>query len=101
MTTNKTTKITDEYDTELLGLHENYFKSLHIAALICISISLVSNISVVVLLFKRKKIKTFFTWTKSERCLMYIAIANGFFVCIFFMNLNYLFIYLSLSMMFE
>ena len=70
------------YDTELYGLNNGRFLAIHVPALICIFLSLISAVVVIVTSFTHQKISTYFSWTKSERFVVYIAICDGLFnVC--------------------
>ena len=80
--TMNTTTYRDGYDLPVYGLKEGQFLAIHVPALVCITLSLIAVVSVFVFTFKRKNIKTFFTWSKSERFVIYLAICDGSFnVC--------------------
>ncbi|XP_062610882.1 uncharacterized protein LOC134272697 [Saccostrea cucullata] len=67
------------YDLDVYGRGSYLFYSLHIPALICITCSFISAVTVLVLSFKTSNYKTFFKWTKSERFIVYLAICDGSF----------------------
>ena len=69
----------DGYDLPVYGLDIGQFYAIHIPALVCIFISLLSAVAVLLYSFKGKNCKTFFTWTKSERFVVYMAIFDGLF----------------------
>lgn len=67
------------YDIPVYGLDNGGFHLLHILAICCIFLSLISAIAVVISSFKQNGIKTFFTWSKSERLVLYLALCDGCF----------------------
>ena len=67
------------YDLPVYGLEQHQFLAIHIPALTCIILSLISALCVLVFSFKRKSYKTFFSWTKSERFVVYLAVCDGLF----------------------
>ena len=72
----------DGYDLPVYGLEQKQFLAIHIPALTCILLSLISAICVLVFSFKTKSARTFFSWTKSERFVVYLAVCDGLFnVC--------------------
>lgn len=72
-------EIKDGYDLPVYGLHQGHFYSLHIPALICIFLSFASAILTIVLSFRQKSFKTFFSWSKSERLVVYLAVCDAAF----------------------
>ncbi|XP_045215012.2 uncharacterized protein LOC123565069 [Mercenaria mercenaria] len=84
MTTSNTTEETvimekkSGYDLPVYGLATGSFYYIHIPALCCIFLSFCSVVTVMILSFKRKSWKTFFTtWSKSERFIVYLAFCDG------------------------
>ncbi|XP_062614328.1 uncharacterized protein LOC134276060 [Saccostrea cucullata] len=69
--------IQSSYDIPVYGLDNGDFYSIHIPAITCISLSFISVLAVIVASFKTKSIKTFFSWTKSERLVVYLALCDG------------------------
>ena len=70
------------YDLPVYGLSNNQFAAIHAPALSFIFISLISAITVLASSFKHQNIRTFFTWTKPERFVIYLAFCDGLFnVC--------------------
>ena len=67
------------YDLPVYGLANGQFLTIHIPALSFIFLSLISAISVLVVSFKLQSYKTFYSWTKSERFVVYLAICDGLF----------------------
>lgn len=67
------------HDLPVYGLANGSFYYIHIPALFCIFSSLCCAIIVLTLSFRHRHYKTFFTWTKSERFVVYLAICDGFF----------------------
>ena len=67
----------DGYDLPVYGLANDHFYSLHIPALTCIFLSLISAIVTIVLSFRKTPRRAFFDWTKSERFVVYMAICDG------------------------
>lgn len=72
-------EIKDGYDLPVYGIHQGHFYSLHIPALICIFLSFASAILTIVLSFRQKSFKTFFSWSKSERLVVYLAVCDAAF----------------------
>lgn len=72
-------EIDDGYDLPVYGLNQGHFYSLHVPALICIFLSFASAILTIVLSFRQKSFKTFFSWSKSERLVVYLAICDAAF----------------------
>ena len=71
--------MSDGYDLPVYGLKQNQFLAIHIPALTCIVFSLISVICVLVFSFRKKSARTFFSWTKSERFVVYLAVCDGLF----------------------
>lgn len=69
----------DGYDLPVYGLSNGHFYSLHIPALTCIFLSLGSAILTVILSFRQKSYKSFFSWYKSERLVVYLAVCDAAF----------------------
>lgn len=65
------------YDLPLFGIDDHKFYAIHIPALICILLSLVSVILVLYASFRDQRFTKFFSWTKCERFVVYIAICDG------------------------
>lgn len=80
--TNKTafTKNGDGYDIPLYGLENGTFYGIHIPAIVCIVLSFVSAITTIILSFRRNGVFSFFrTWSRSDRCVVYLALCDGLF----------------------
>lgn len=67
------------YDLDVYGLKDDKFYQLHVPAITCIALSLISALMVITLSFKSQSFKTFFSWTKSERFVVYLAICDALF----------------------
>lgn len=66
------------YDLPVYGIDNGSFYYIHIPALCCIFTSFSCVVAVMILSFRRKNYKTFFSsWTKSERFIVYLAICDG------------------------
>jgi hypothetical protein len=61
------------------GLENGQFLVIHIPALTCIFLSFISAITVIAISFKKKSYKTFFSWSKSERFVVYMALCDCLF----------------------
>ncbi|XP_062606939.1 uncharacterized protein LOC134268711 [Saccostrea cucullata] len=70
---------TNGYDLPVFGLDNGQFLIIHIPALFCIFMSLICALTVLILSFKKRNIKSFFSWSKSERFVVYMAICDGTF----------------------
>lgn len=70
---------TSGYDLPVYGVDNGQFLIIHVPALVCIFLSLICAASVLVLSFKKRRKQTFFTWSKSERFVVYMAICDGMF----------------------
>ena len=69
----------DGYDLEVYGLANGQFYYIHVTALCFIITSFCCVITVLVLSFTRQSFRNFFTWSKSERFVVYLAICDGLF----------------------
>ena len=69
----------DGYDLPIEGLGNGQFYSLHISALSCIFVSLSCAVAVVITSFRLQSVRTFFSWAKSERFVVYLALCDGLF----------------------
>ncbi|XP_069118065.1 uncharacterized protein [Argopecten irradians] len=67
------------YDLKVYGLDNGQFLSIHIPALSCIVISLICAVAVIVDAFRLQGVRSFFSWTKSERFVVYLAVCDGLF----------------------
>ncbi|XP_045210906.2 uncharacterized protein LOC123562331 [Mercenaria mercenaria] len=65
------------YDLPVYGLANDTFYYVHVPALHCIFGSLLCAVAVLILSFRHKHHNTFFSWTKSERFIVYLAICDG------------------------
>lgn len=65
------------YDLPVYGLENGQFYSIHIPAITCIILSFISVVAILVASFRLQSIKTFFSWTKSERFVVYLALCDG------------------------
>lgn len=72
-------QLRDGYDLPVYGLDSGRFYALHVPALTCIFLSLISAIVTIVLSFKKTPQRAFSDWTKSERFIVYMAICDGAF----------------------
>lgn len=79
MNESETNLKTNGYDLPVYGLDNGQFLIIHVPALACIFLSLICALTVLILSFKKKRIQTFFSWTKSERFVVYMAICDGTF----------------------
>ncbi|XP_062593169.1 uncharacterized protein LOC134254648 [Saccostrea cucullata] len=67
------------YDLPVYGLENGQFYSIHIPAITCIVLSFISAVAIIIASFRLQNIKTFFSWTKSERFVVYLALCDGLF----------------------
>ena len=67
------------YDLRVNGLDSDKFLAIHITALCCIFLGLVSAIAVIIKSFQEQSFYFFFQWAKSDRFVVYIAICDGLF----------------------
>lgn len=63
------------YNVTLVGWDDGTFFPLHITAIVCISCGFIASIVVTVMSFKSHK-KRFYTWSRSERFVVYLAICE-------------------------
>ena len=70
----------DGYDLPVYGLDNGLFYALHVPAIVCICLSFTCAISAIVLAFRRHRdVRSFFSWTKCDRFVVYLAICDGLF----------------------
>ncbi|XP_069118062.1 uncharacterized protein [Argopecten irradians] len=67
------------YDLPVFGLDNGAFYELHILAITCIFLSLSSALFIIVASFKQHGLRTFFSWSKSERLVVYLATCDACF----------------------
>jgi hypothetical protein len=67
----------DGYDLPVYGLSTGTFYYLHVPALFCIVCSITCVFIAIIMSFRQKDYKAFFSWTKSERFVIYLAICDG------------------------
>ena len=68
------------YDLPVYGLDNGLFYALHIPAIVCIFLSLICASSTIILAFRRHYgVRSFFSWTKCDRFVVYLAICDGLF----------------------
>ncbi|XP_060077116.1 adhesion G protein-coupled receptor E1-like [Ylistrum balloti] len=70
---------TNGYDLPVFGIDNGSFYALHILAVTCIFLSLSSAIFIIAASIKQHGLRTFFTWSKSERFVVYLALCDAFF----------------------
>jgi hypothetical protein len=70
-------ELKDGYDLPVYGLDNGLFYYLHVPALLCILCSFTCACTVIILSFRYKDYRKFFSWTKSERFAVYLAICVG------------------------
>ncbi|OWF36019.1 uncharacterized protein LOC110442219 [Mizuhopecten yessoensis] len=73
------TTLSSGYDLKVYGLDNGQFLYIHIPALTCITISFVCAVLILVDSFRLQTFRSFFTWTKSERFVVYLAVCDGLF----------------------
>lgn len=79
-TTDSPVEMKDGYDLQVTGLDSGLFYSLHIPALSCMACSFICAVTAIILSFKTKSYKDFFTsWNKGDRFIVYMAILDGSF----------------------
>ena len=66
---------TSMYNTTLLGWEDGTFYPLHIIAIVCILCSLIASVVVIITSFKTHK-KRFFSWSLSDRFVVYLAVCE-------------------------
>lgn len=69
----------DGYSLPVYGLSDGTFYHIHIPALTCIVLSFLSAISIMIYSFYHQHIRTFFSWSKSERFVIYMALCDALF----------------------
>lgn len=74
----------DGYSLPVYGLDDGTFYAIHVCALVCISLSLISAVMVIFLSFYENRNsdrggKSFFLWTKSDRFVVYMAVSDAMF----------------------
>ena len=70
----------DGYDLPVYGIDNGLFYALHIPAVACICLSFLCASSAIVLAFRRHRgVRSFFSWTKCDRFVVYLAICDGLF----------------------
>ncbi|KAK3093666.1 hypothetical protein FSP39_018658 [Pinctada imbricata] len=69
----------DGYDLPVYGIANGQFYNLHVPALTCIFLGLFTVIGVLVASFRLQSYRTFFSWSKSERFVVYLALCDGLF----------------------
>ncbi|XP_021341382.1 uncharacterized protein LOC110442214 [Mizuhopecten yessoensis] len=67
------------YDLPVFGLDNGSFYALHILAITCIFLSLCSALFIIIASVKQHGLRTFFTWSKSERVVVYLAMCDACF----------------------
>ncbi|XP_033735885.1 uncharacterized protein LOC117324240 [Pecten maximus] len=67
------------YDENVYGLDNGQFLYIHVPALTCILLSLICAAAVILDAFRLQGFRTFFSWTKSERFVVYLAVCDGSF----------------------
>ncbi|XP_069118063.1 uncharacterized protein [Argopecten irradians] len=67
------------YDLQVYGLDNGQFLSIHIPALTCIMLSFISAVLIMVDSYRLQSFRSFFSWTKSERFVVYLAVCDGLF----------------------
>ena len=72
-------ELTDGYDLPVYGLDSGQFLGIHVPALTCIFLSLISAFVVLIFSFRYQSFRTFFKWSKSERFVVYLALCDGLF----------------------
>ncbi|KAK3092937.1 hypothetical protein FSP39_009115 [Pinctada imbricata] len=64
------------YDLPIYGLDDGQFYEIHIPAITCIAISFFSGLAVLISSFRIQSYKTFFSWTTSERFVVYLSFCD-------------------------
>ncbi|KAH3843457.1 uncharacterized protein LOC127876915 isoform X1 [Dreissena polymorpha] len=73
-------KLRNGYDLPVYGLDNGTFYYIHIPAMMCIVTSFVCAVIAIVLIFRSRGYKSFFTkWSKSERFVVYLALCDALF----------------------
>ena len=71
--------LNDGYDLPIYGLDNGLFYVLHIPAIALIVASFICTLVAIVVSFKRHSGRSFFSWTKSDRFVVYLAVCDGLF----------------------
>ncbi|XP_048735729.1 uncharacterized protein LOC125651190 [Ostrea edulis] len=71
-------RLRDGYDLDVYGLDTGWFLFIHIPALCCIFLSLISASAVIIASF-RNQTRSFFTWMRSERFVVYLSSCDALF----------------------
>lgn len=79
MTTASSAILKNGYDLPVTGLDNGQFYYIHIPAMTCIGLSFFSACAVLIFSFRMQSYKMFFSWTKSERFVVYLAVCDGIF----------------------
>lgn len=86
---NSSKPLKNGYDLPVYGLEEDNLLSIHAPALTCIFASLICAIIVLVTSFVHSSFRSFFTWTKPERFVVYLALCDALFnICHSFDHLH-------------
>ena len=91
----------DGYDLPVLGLDNGTFYTIHVPALVCISLSLISVALTFIMSCKRTHAKkdtmansqnkiAFYKWSKGERFVVYLCICDGLFSIFHFVDHTYI-----------
>ena len=67
------------YDLPVYGLDNGLFYVIHIPAIACILTSLCCVVTAITVSFRRGSRRSFFSWTKCDRFVVYLAICDGLF----------------------
>ncbi|XP_060077101.1 uncharacterized protein LOC132556684 [Ylistrum balloti] len=67
------------YDLQVYGLDNGQFLYIHIPALTCIGLSFICAVLIMVDSYRLQSFRSFFSWTKSERFVVYLAVCDGLF----------------------
>ena len=67
----------DGYDLPVYGLDNGLFYALHIPAVVCLATSLSCALTTMIISFRRHAGKSFFSWTKCSRIVVYLAVCDG------------------------
>ena len=67
------------FDLPVVGLSNGLFHYVHVPALICMFTSFVCVMAILVTSFRFQSYRTFFSWNKSDRFVVYLAICDGMF----------------------
>lgn len=75
--TKNTTFAKNGYDIPVFGVGYSCFYAIHVTAMCCLILSLISAIAVIFALFNSKNKTSFMKWPKHERFLVYRCICNS------------------------